>query len=278
MMIKLDENIEISPKIVLMNRFVDIVDEEMIVKFLISNILLVEYNSFEKLREIKNNVLGCLVNLDDYLFCIDFQNNDIDNKVSKMINNIKSIKNFYITAFTVHNFRKIKEIFIKQGIKYYVRHENSKDELINIIKETITRVDHTESFRSSLRIGFTDKRYETKIKHREMIVEGIIKDLSINGLGIEINNFDDYKNLHIGSFVAINLDFGVLSLNIQRGIIVRKDNDNRIIGIKMDITDKYEIDDENKIILENIIKTWITKAVRSNNLNIGSKELFLRTE
>ena len=276
MKIHLDENIEIFPKIVLINRFTDLIDNDMIINFLVNNILLLEFKSFDKIKNKKNNILGCLINLDEYLFNINTIHNNMLNKIEEVIKDIKSINDFYIAAFTIHKFNKIKDMFIKEGIKYFVRVENSKDEMINIIKELITPIDKEKCSRSSLRIGFMDYKYFASIKDREDVYNGYIVDLSLNGVGIEIISEDHFKHLQIGNFISVNIDFGVLNLKILRGIIVRKDNKKRHIGIKFDITDKYEIDDENRIILDGIIRTWIIKLIHSNSMNISNRELFFK--
>ena len=276
MQLHLEENIYICPKIVLINKFTDLIDENMIINFLINNILLLEFKSFNKIKNKKNNILGCLINLDEYIFNIDTLHNSMLDKINDVIDSIKSIKDFYIAAFTIHKFNKIREMFINEGIKYFVRMENSKDEMVNIIKESITPFNKEKCSRSSLRIGFMDYKYFASIKYKEKICNGYIIDLSLKGAGIEIINVDNFKYLQIGSFVSIDIDFGVLFFNILRGIIVRKDSKNKIIGIKFNVTDKFEIDDENKIILDSIIRTWIIKALRSKSMNISSKELFFR--
>jgi hypothetical protein len=278
MKITLDEVVEISPKIVLINKFPDFIDEEMLINFLINNVLLVEFDSFEKIKGINKNILACLINLDGYLFNIDYLDQGILRKANEVIINIKSLIDFYVLAFTVHKFRKIKDMFLKQGIKYYIRVENDKDEMINIIKEAINPIYLKKHIRTSLRIGFIPQKYPILIKYRERIIKGFIKDLCLKWIGIEIEDTYDFKSLHIGSFISINIDFGVLHLNVLRGIIVRKDNYNRLIGIKMNIDDGYELDNQNKLILENIIKTRITKVVRSNCLNIDNHELFTSIE
>jgi hypothetical protein len=274
MKIQLDEDIHISPKIVLINRFTDLIDENMIINFLINNILLLEFRSFDKIKNKQDNIIGCLVNLDEYLFNINNLNNNILNKINEVIKNIKSLKDFYIATFTIYNVNKIKEKFINEGIKYFVRIKNTKDEMVNIIKESLTSVDKEKCNRSSLRIGFMKHQYSVVIKFRENIYRGYIKDLSLKGLGVEIVNKGDFKQLQIGSFVSANIDFGVLYFNIQSGVIVRKDNNTQCIGIKFDITDKYELDDENRTILDSIIRTWLIKAIRSKTMNISNKELF----
>lgn len=278
MKITLDEVVEISPKIVLINKFPDFIDDEMLINFLINNVLLVEFKTFEKIKGMNKNVLACLVNLDGYLFSVDCLDQDILRKANEVIVNIKSLVDFYVLAFTVHRFRKIKDMFLKQGIKYYIRMENSKDEMINIIKEAINPIYLKSHIRTSLRIGFMLQKYQVLIKYQEKSIKGFIMDLSLKGIGIEILDNNDYKYLQIGSFISINIDFGVLHLNILRGIIVRKDNYSRIIGVKMNIYDSYELDNQNKLILENIIKTRITKVVKSNCLNIDNHELFTGNE
>lgn len=275
MKITLDEVVEISPKIVLINKFPDFIDDEMLINFLINNVLLVEFKSFEKIKGKNKNILACLINLDAYLFNIDYSDQDIFRKANEVMVNIKSLVDFYVLAFTVHRFRKIKEMFLKQGIKYYIRIENSKDEMINIIKEAINPIYLKRHIRTSLRIGFLHQKYSVLIKYQERTIKGFIKDLCLKGIGIEISDNNDYKYLQIGSFISINIDFGVLHLNVLRGIIVRKDNYNRLIGIKMNIDDSYELDNENKLILENIIRTRITKVIKSNYLNIDNHELFI---
>ncbi len=278
MKITLDEVVEISPKVVLINKFPDFIDEEMIINFLINNVLLIEFGTFEKIKGINKNILACLINLDGYLFGVDCLYNSILKKANEIILNIKSIEDFYVSAFTVHRFRKIKELFIKHGINYYIRSENSKDEMINIIKEAINPIYLKRHIRSSLRIGFMPQKYPVLIKYRENMIKGFIKDICLQGIGIEVLDVNDFKYLQIGSFISINIDFGVLHLNVLRGIIVRKDNYSRTIGIKMNIYDNYELDNENKLILENIIKTRITKVVKSNYLNIDNQEFFIGKE
>ncbi|HOV15416.1 MAG TPA: PilZ domain-containing protein, partial [Spirochaetota bacterium] len=120
--------------------------------------------------------------------------------------------------------------------------------------------------RTSLRLGFKNTTYSTEIIYNNKNYNGIIKDISLKGAGLVLDYEVDYNNIHIGDFVTLNIDFKVLFFKILKGIVIRKNQHENLLGIKIDLDDPYMIDNENMIILNRIIDSWITKLLSKEDI------------
>ncbi|MCK4797515.1 MAG: PilZ domain-containing protein [Spirochaetes bacterium] len=274
MKIELEEIIEISPKLILWNKLPKLIDEEMIINFLKNDVLLLEYDSIENISKINAYLIAYVFNLDTMLFSMDNENQSVSSKAKEIIGKINSIGKYQKIAFTSHEFKEFKEMFFKAGIEYYQLKENSRKEIFDIVKMFISPIHISKYCRTNLRLYFKPNFYKALLIYKDNSFKGHIKDLSLSGMGITIDNNDDFKNCDIGCFLTIRVDFGVSFLVIANGMIVRKDKKDGLIGINIDIRDKFMIDENNAVMLHNIINTWIIKLVQSNCININNKELF----
>ena len=266
MKMMLDETVNICPKILLCNKFPDVIDEDMIISFMKNDILILEHSIFKDIENI-HPIMAVVINLDGYLFNLDNLRIDIFKKVKDVIKEIKTINNPHKNVFSVHKFRKIIDMFNKESLKYHHRQDCAKDEMISIIKTIVRPICDKSNCRSSLRLNFKPHLFEVLVKKSKNVgFKGYLKDLSLTGIGIEIPD-DNFKECQSGSFLSLRIDFKVSFLKIDRAIVTRRDKKSNSIGVKIDITDKFEIDSTNIMILENIINTWITKAVESNLFN-----------
>jgi len=269
MKILLDEEIEIYPKIFFWLAKPKEVTMEESVKFLKKDILFIDpgknflkiYNKFAEYKRI-----GVIVNLDEFVA--------IDSPVSKVIDYLTNIitfvkKDFDSLKFIVHSTRRDEELsnFLDDNnVVFFSNDFVYKDGKIDIfLEKMINSIFDFSNQRTSLRLNFTNTKYTTEIVYGNKVFNGVIKDVSLKGAGLVLAYEMDYNNIHIGDFVTLNIDFKVLFFKISRGVVIRKNQHESLLGVKIDLDDPYMIDNDNMIILNRIVDTWITKLIQKND-------------
>jgi|GEM_PF-4363638 len=266
MLIELDEVVEIFPKLIIWNKLPEELDEEIIIKFLRNDFLILEYDINQIFKTKNKNIYAYVINLDDLLFDNDESYNDILKNAENILNQIYETDEYNFFIFSTHNFNEIKNLFLNAHIKYFEIQNKSKSNIMSILNKIVEPNFIYKFSRTNLRLFLRPYSYKVVIKHKDLIYKAFIKDLSLSSLGIIIDDDNDFKKINIGDFITIRIDFKVSFLVINNGVIVRKDKFNNEIGIKIDIMDKFMIDENNSILLENIINTWLTKIVQSKRL------------
>jgi len=267
----LDEEIEIFPKIIFWFAKPKEITVEILLKFLRKDILFLEskcnfltlYNNFSECRKI-----GLIINLDELIDIdgatptriIEFLNNII-NPIKCDIDQLKII---------IHSKRKdeaLLRFFDDNNIIFFSNDVVFKTNKVDhFLDQMLNSVFDFSTQRTSLRLGFKNTTYSTEIIYNNKNYNGIIKDISLKGAGLVLDYEVDYNNIHIGDFVTLNIDFKVLFFKILKGIVIRKNQHENLLGIKIDLDDPYMIDNENMIILNRIIDSWITKLLSKEDI------------
>ncbi|HPO50247.1 MAG TPA: PilZ domain-containing protein [Spirochaetota bacterium] len=262
----LDEEIEIFPKVIFWFSKPKEITTDHLLKLLKKDVLILEakydflklYNSFEDCKK-----LGIIINLDDTYDVegatpariISF----IDNLLEPIIDENSKIK------IVVHSKRKEQDLlkyFDDKDILFFSNDIVFKKNKINyFLEQMLSPIFEFTNQRTSLRLAFKNAIYKTEINFGKKTVNGIIKDISLNGAGLVLDYEVDYNNIHVGDFVTLTIDFKVLFFKILRGVVIRKNQRENLLGVKIDLDDPYMIDDENMVILNKIIDSWVSKLL-----------------
>jgi hypothetical protein len=265
MKIELEEIVEISPKILLCNKLPKCINEEDIINFLKNDVLFMEYKNIQNALKIDAYVIGLLLNIDE-IATGKTEDKELLVQSRKLISEISELGSFKKFVITANPLPNIKKLFRSAKFEYFEYDKSNKHELLYLLKGLVCPNEKNVICRTNLRLHFRPEYYNVLIKLHDYEFNGFINDLSFSGMGIILDKYEDFKKCKIGSFLTIRIDFKVSFLQITKGMIVRKDKSKNLIGIQIDIQDKFMIDDSNASMLESIINTWITKIIQSKSV------------
>lgn len=150
------------------------------------------------------------------------------------------IKNFYNTKTAIPVIKKITDIY--------------------------NRIDD-KTMRSYLRIQFyPGQQYRVQIKdaqHGTVKVQGFLKDLSLNGLGIIFTELRDFVKLKIKNIYRIKIFFDRTVVNIDRAMLRRLDNQHNMAGLYFNMEDPNMIHELDATTISSIVYKIIENILAS---------------
>jgi hypothetical protein len=94
-------------------------------------------------------------------------------------------------------------------------------------------------------------------------ISGILNDISINGLSVIFENQSVYEKFPIKSTVELKIKFSREIVKISKALIVRKDPEQKLLGIFFDISNIVMIDSGSAEILLSIIHRWLNTIMET---------------
>jgi len=267
----LQDEIEISPKLILWAGMPDIIDDDVIIKYLKSDILITNYHGkLSNVNNIKHQTIALFYNLDSAVTANVSEEDELIPFIKEIIREFQNITQIGVFVQTSRSHTDEIQTLFKEASINYQYFENfmlNPAQCLSIVQNVIAPMYASKSIRTSLRLNFLTSNYTVNLKTEKGDVSGYISDISLSGLGIQVDNEADMDKFYVGQMLCINVDFKVIHLNIAQGLVMRLGPDNTFFGVKINPGDEIMIDTKNSQILGSIIDSYLEKIVRNNALS-----------
>lgn len=263
----------VSPKTIYWVEIPFLLNENDRIELLKKDILLLNYNGLIndiiKLKEIDNKFTGYFFNLDGILSKNYIKHNAIysfADKIAQFINKYFKRKHLVYTKILDN---KLGEIFKKYGIIFLEKNLNDKKVAISTVLKLIHPffAENNVVERSFLRLNLYPMKYNivlTNFTKKNLMVTGILKDLSLNGMGIVVIEEDKIKQFNLKDIVEIKVSIKNKMLKVSKAIIARLDIAKFEVGITYNINNDDMIEKDNAYYLTNLIYNWLKEIIKEH--------------
>src|SRR4030042_7039216 len=252
----------ISPKIIYWVQTPVTVGENERIELLKRDVLLINFDSnikdLVKLKEKDNSYSGYLFNLDGILQRNHIKLNVVYSFVEKLAKFISVFMKKRSLIYTTILDKKIGEVFNKYGLFFLEKNLNDKKiaitAIINLIYPFFAQNNKVE--RSYVRLNLLPMKYKvilTNLSRNKIVVNGIIKDLSLNGMGLTIIDENKIDSFNLKDLLEVKASIKNSIIKISKTIITRVDQKKYEVGIMYNITDKNMIREDYASFLTSII-------------------------
>jgi len=267
----LQDEIEVSPKLILWAGMPDIIDNDVIIKYLKSDILITKYpGKLSDVNNVNHQTIALFYNLDAAVTTNVSEEDELIPFIKGIIQEFKNIDQVgvFVQSSRSHS-DEIEALFAENSVNYQYL-ENymiNPRQCLSLIQNVIAPMYASKSIRTSLRLNFLTSNYTVSLKTEKGEVSGHISDISLSGLGIIVDNQSDMDKFYVGQMLFISIDFKVIHLNISQGLIMRLGPESTFFGVKINPGDELMIDTKNSQILGSIIDSYLEKIVRNHALS-----------
>ena len=263
----------VSPKTIYWIEIPFLLNENDRIELLKKDILLLNYNGLindiAKLKEIDNKFTGYFFNLDGIISKNYIKHNAIysfADKIAQYINKYFKRKSLVYTKILDP---KLVEIFKKYRIAFIEKNLNDKKVAISTVMKLIHPffAENNNIERSFLRLNLYPMKYNiilTNFTKKNLMVTGILKDLSLNGLGIIIIEEDKIKQFNLKDIVEVKVSIKNKMVKVSKAIIARLDISKTEVGVTYDINNNDMIEKENAFYLTNMIYNWLKEIIKEH--------------
>ena len=265
--------IVISPKTIYWIETPFVLSENDKIELLKKDILLLNYSGLThdivKLKEIDNKFFGYFFNFDGILKRNNIKHNSIYSHASKIAQFISKYFKRRCLVYTKILDKKLVEIFKNHGVAFIEKNLNDKKIAISIILKLIRPffAENNRIERSFLRLNLFPMKYSivlTNFTRRNLMATGILKDLSLNGMGIMIIEEDKIKQFCLKDIVEVKISIKNKAIIITKAIIARLDITKFEIGITYDINNDDMIRKDYSSYLTGMIYGWIKELIKEH--------------
>ncbi len=261
----------ISPKTIYWFEMpVTITDYEKI-ELLKKDVLLINYESdLESMFNIKdkiNELTAFFYNYDNILYKNKIPEENKYVFSEKFIGIIKEFNFQNNLVHTTHIDNKLSKLFKNHGLIYLEKNLNDKRIAINIISALIHPFfsNNLKIKRSFLRLNLAPMKYNLLIRNKKnnaVVINGFIKDLSLNGMGIYISNIEDFDKINLKDFLELKISIKQSIIKISNAFVSRVNKDSMEIGITYDINNSKMIREDYATYLTSLIYNWIKDLIK----------------
>ena len=260
-----------SPNTIIWLQMPQSIGETEKIELLKKDIFLVDcyYNldHIQKIKEKKDDSSAFFFNIDALLKKSQITGNEIykyyDN-LARFIDSFVPEKSIIHTNIIDTN---AADIFKSKGLFYLEKNFYDRSVAMSTIGNLVKPlfIHNNRLPRPFLRLTlFPEIKYKVEIINNSSpkpIISGILKDLSLNGLGIILNLDTDMKYITLKDQVQLKINVNRSVLKIPVCFITRKDPEKNEVGISYDITDKVMVKEETSNYLTKIIYNWIKEII-----------------
>ncbi|MCK4798753.1 MAG: hypothetical protein KAT05_15355 [Spirochaetes bacterium] len=262
--------IHISPKTIFWVEMPDNIKDHDKIELLKKDILLVKCSGviqeLVKLREKNSKSSAFFYNLDQILHENHIKNSEAFNFLHKIVQFIKTLSPEKTLVHTTIIDKKISELFRDEGIIYVEKNLNDK----KIAESTILALihplfsEHNKVKRSFLRLNLLPMKYKvaiSNISRGSPVIKGCLKDLSLNGMGIVLNDKNELNFFSLKNLIEIKIFIRDSILTISKAFITRVDDEKIEIGVNYDISDNSMVREDYATYLTGLIYNWIKELL-----------------
>lgn len=271
----------ISPKIIYWVQPPVTLGENEKIELLKRDVLLINFDSnikdLVKLKEKDNSYSGYLFNLDGILQRNHIKLNAVYPFVEKLAKFINAFMKQRSLIYTTILDKKIGDIFKRLGLIFLEKNLNDKKiaitAILNLIPSFFTANNKVE--RSFLRLNLFPMKYKvvlTNLTKNKTVLNGIIKDLSLNGMGLVIIDENKIDEVNLKDILEVKASIKNSIIKISKAIITRVEEKKFEVGIMYNINDKNMIREDYASFLTGIIFSWIKDIIKEyGELKIDNK-------
>lgn len=232
----------------------------------------IEPKRLGELSTITDKHLIVFINLDYALFSKSAlqAGTEFDN-IRKLFETLKQLSVLHVVGHTTHLNDQVKSIFKKQGASYLELNLfdqktaiSSINKVVNLLYEKMGRAR-----RSHLRIQIPEKANIQGVitLQNNQIIDGYIKDISMNGLCLHIADIEKLEAIPLKGFVKLQFNLAAVPVKISTAIVVRIDKGLSEIGLYFESSNpkmmKPEVADQFKALLYQ----WIRDMIEESNIS-----------
>ncbi len=264
--------ITVSPKVIYWVGIPTILDKNERLELFKNDILVIDHDgNNESLCELKksyNKYTAYFYNLENILLKNKINNNDIyffSSNIATFIENLIPERSLVHTSIIDDN---LANIFRTHGIPYMEK--NLKDKkavfttIYNIIRPFFIEKGRIE--RAMLRLVLLPMEFKVNItvlnNNLAPIIEGYIKDLSLNGLCFRLVSKKDLYFFKLKEKLKLKLLIKRNIIDIEKAYISRIDIENNDIGVNFNIRDERMIKEESANSLTLLIYNWLLNIIK----------------
>ncbi len=262
----------ISPKTIYWIEMPFILSENDRIELLKKDILLINYSGeskeIAKLKKKDNKFSGYIFNLDGILDKNYIKTNQMYSYVDKLAKYIgNNFQKRSIVYTTMHDIKLIR-IFKEYSAMFFEKDLNEKRNALSAVNNLIfpffSKNNRVE--RTCLRLKLFQKKYYimlTNYTKKKLMVAGILKDISLSGMGIIINEKDKLSKFNLKDLIEVKVSINKKVIHIIKAIIARIDMKTLEIGIMYNVLDPKMVDKNSSNYLTEIINNWITDIIKN---------------
>jgi len=243
------------------------------IELLKRDVLLINYDGdikeIAKLKEKDNKYSGYFFNLDGILSKNHIKGDTLYGFVEKLAQYIGSYINKRSLVYTTILDKKLVEIFKKHQVHFFEKNLNDKKIAISTIIKLIYPFfsENNKLERAFVRLNLLPMKYSliiTNLKQSHVTINGTLKDLSLNGMGIIISEKNKIEKIKLKDVVEVKLSLKTSIIKISKAIVARVDQNKFEAGLIYNITDSTMIREDYASILTGIIYNWIKEIIKEH--------------
>ena len=270
----------IAPKLVYWVEMPKTLGQNLVLELLKRDILVLEC-PLPEVEKKKNDQASFLYNLDGIIQ--KTRSSDAANIATLVRESIQKQASHLAMVHTQMINSALKQKFGELKITYIERNLSDEFKAIDVLPRVVPVLFSKlfKNARSYLRMHLHPQhkiRAEIFLQGKK-ISDMLLKDLSINGIGILSDTKASFERISVKDFISIKLYFARNIVIINNALVSRKDNENQVLGVSYDINDKRILSKEDSDVLIAIIHKWLKQLLAmlpEDDLNFqkieGSKE------
>lgn len=275
--------ITVSPKVIYWVGIPTILDKNERLELFKNDILVIDHDgnndSLCELKKSYNKYTAYFYNLENILLKNKINNENLysfSSNIATFIGNLIPERSLVHTSIIDDN---LANIFRSHGIPYMEK--NLKDKkavfttLYNIIRPFFIEKGRVE--RGMLRLILLPMKFKVNItilnNKLAPVLEGYIKDLSLNGLCFRLISKNDLFFFKLKERLKLKLLIKRNVIDIERAYISRIDNENCDIGVNFNIKDEKMIKEESANCLTLLIYNWLLNLIKEDGKGEVSKNV-----
>jgi len=192
-------------------------------------------------------------------------------KLKKYTQMFLDIKPGKLVLHTAHIDEHLKKYFNQPEVLYLEKNLYDSKTAINAVISTTNSILEKSGAksRSFLRIETSDELHftaeisESQSNRTSKPVKARIKDISLNGMGFELEDRTEINNFKLKDFIKINSSLFNYKIQLNMAIIARIDSNNGVIGVYFDLLNDKMIKEESALTYKTILYHWLKEIIKN---------------
>lgn len=265
--------IEISPKTIYWIETPFILSENDKIELLKKDIFLINYSGvlkdIAKLKARDSKFSGYFFNFDGILNTNHIKQHSIYLFAEKLALFIHKYFKRRSLVYTKILDNKFVEIFKNYNVVFIEKNLNDKKFALSAVITLIHPffAENNRVQRSFLRLNLFPMKYNvilTNFSKKSLMVTGILKDLSLSGMGVIIVEEEKIKKFNLKDIVEVKISIKNKIVKVSKAIIARLDITKLEVGVTYDINDTSMVRKDYSSYLTGIIYGWLKEIIKEH--------------
>lgn len=219
-------------------------------------------SELQKLSSLNGEYSGFLYNLDGMLIVNHIDPNNAYEFFKKLAKIIKALTPRNCFVHTTIIDERITKLFKDEGIAYIEKSLYDNKIAMSTIMTLTKHIFDKEGqvHRSFVRLNLQPNKYKvaiTNLNNGGQVIDGILKDISLNGMGLVLLNADDLQFIKLKEVLEIRIYLPKMILKVSKAIVTRVNNDKLEVGTNYNINDNTMIREDYASHLTSLIFSWL---------------------